>query len=123
VLGLGGRVTKVLGPAEMLGLRLGIPAMEAKVGGGLGIPGAGRSAQSSAGWGARSFDCHELSFSSQDVISSRFVRSILLRSTWIDCTPRHSSQASGISCRWVIGGPSVCGVRSVASLLCFHFRG
>jgi hypothetical protein len=59
VLGLGGRPAKVLGPAEMLGLWLGIPASEAKAGGGLGIPVAGRGARSSAGRGARSFDCHE----------------------------------------------------------------
>jgi hypothetical protein len=59
VLSLGGRPAKVLGPAEMLGLGLGIPAMEAKAGGGLGIPGGGRHARSFTGRGARSFDCHE----------------------------------------------------------------
>jgi hypothetical protein len=59
VLGLGGRPAKVLRPAEMLGLGLGIPAMEAEAGGGLGTPGASRGARSSAGWGAWSFDCQE----------------------------------------------------------------
>jgi hypothetical protein len=59
VLGLGGRPAKVLGPTEMLRLGLGIPATETEAGGGLGIPGTGRGARSSAGRGARSFDCQE----------------------------------------------------------------